>query len=117
VGPHGAKWTRSRILGRNVATYHILTLDKVGRGSKNIIAQDVGLTLGSASLGDGRSSFGPGARNWIFSQLHRQNVFQFGGGLEERPAQETLGDQIFLVANLSGNSCPRHPNGTRLWKR
>lgn len=30
----------------------------------------------------------------------RQNVFKFGGGLEERAVQETLGYRIFLVASL-----------------
>ena len=46
VGPHGTKWTQSRILGRYEATNDILTLDKVGKRIKEIISlEDVVLTL------------------------------------------------------------------------
>lgn len=58
--------------------------------------------MGSASLGDGKASFGPRARDWFFSQLHRRHVLKSGGGLEERQAQDNLGDQTFLVAKLPG---------------
>ena len=67
----------------------------MGRIKERISLNDVVLILGSASLGDGRARFDLGARAWIFFQFHRQNVFKFGGGLEERPTQETLGDHFF----------------------
>lgn len=90
--PHGTKWIRSRILGRYEAINGILTLDKIGKGSKKIFSvKNVVLTLGGTSLGDGKATFDPEARAWLFFQLHRQNGFKIGG-LEERPAQETLGD-------------------------
>jgi len=62
---------------------------------ESISLNDVALTLGSVSLGDGRARFGPGTRAWLFSQFHCHNVFKSGGGLEERSTQETLGDRNF----------------------
>jgi len=41
------------------------------------------------------------ARAWIFSKFHHQNGIKIGGGLEETPTKEILGDQTFLRAILS----------------
>ena len=56
-------------------------LDKVRRIKESVSLSDVVLTLGGASLGDGRASFGLGAKAWIFSQINHQNVFKSRGGI------------------------------------
>jgi len=53
----------------------------VTRIRESVSLNDVVLTLGGASFGDGWVSFGPGARAWIFSQIDHQNIFNSRGGI------------------------------------